>query len=47
MEGELEPGTPVVLYGSTWGRVVEGCVIVQFPSGALAAVPVEDLEPAD
>jgi hypothetical protein len=44
-EADLAKGTPVVLRGTVWQRIVAGTAIIELPSGALAAVPVEDLEP--
>lgn len=41
---DLDHGADVALRGKVWGRVVEETVIIQLPSGALAAVPVADLE---
>lgn len=37
-------GTPVTLRGTTWGRAHAGTAIVMLASGALIAVPLEDLE---
>ena len=45
-EAEAGVGTPVRLRGTIWGRPCAGMSIVQLLSGALAAVPLEDIEPA-
>ena len=38
-------GDAVTLHGVAWGSPLCETVIIQLPSGALVAVPVEDLEP--
>lgn len=45
-EPEAVAGAPVTLHGTVWGRTCAGTAIIQLPSGALVAVPLEDVEPA-
>lgn len=43
-EKDVGKGVRVTLHGVVWQRVEAGTAIVQLPSSALIAVPVEDLE---
>lgn len=43
-EAEAAIGTPVTLHGTVWGRACAGMSIIQLPSEALIAVPLEDAE---
>lgn len=40
----IEKGSAITLHGVIWGGPLFETAIVQLPSGALVAVPVEDLE---
>lgn len=43
-EAEAAAGTPVRVHGTVWGRTCAETAIIQLPSGALVAVPLEDAE---